>query len=378
MHEADGGTGLASIAYTQVKSICESNLAKGAGQMAAYRDDREIMDSAVLKAALAWLALMLTAFATMAQPPAQDAPTPAAASALVPAPTLEVRQPEGAQYVGKAFEVVYEVSWDGSPTEFVVLPGSIAETKPAKTEKADSEGEKPASTGPEWGSVELVSVESVIRDGRNVLRQLVRVVPRKEGEFKLPEMKIPYISMAEAMAEAQKAAKGEKQPENPDEKPKEEPKKELPTLKPADEVKFTAKIDRRPLVAACAGAGFLLIVVVTVLIWTRRAKRAAPVFQPDTGRSVSREATEALHEAKRKRLDGEYYEFYLSLAKAADLLSQAGGDDNDTRLASLLKARAENVGYGGARPTDDQMDLDHKDVERALERWRERKLVSHA
>lgn len=346
--------------------------------MATYRGDHAIMHGAVLKTALAWLALMLTAFAALAQTQAQDAPTPAAVSSLVPAPTLEVKQPEGTRYVGKAFDVVYEVSWDGSPTEFVVLPGSIAETKPAKTETADSEGEKPAPAGPEWGSVELVSVESVIRDGRNVLRQVVRVVPRKEGEFKLPEMKIPYISMAEAMAEAQKAAKGEKQPENPDEKPKEEPKKELPTLKPAAEVKFAAKMDRRPLIAACIGAGFLLIAVVAVLIGTRRTKKAAPAFQPDTGRSVSREATEALHEAKRKRLDGEYYGFYQSLAKAADLLSQTGGDDNDTRLASLMKARAENVGYGGARPTDDQMDLDHKDVERALERWRERKLVSQA
>jgi hypothetical protein len=319
---------------------------------------------------------MMTAVIAVAQSPGQDASTPAVPPAPVPAPTLEVKQPEGAQYVGKSFEVVFEVSWDGSPTEFVVLPASIVESKPAEVAKKETEGEKPAVTGPEWGSVDLVSCESVIRDGRNVLRQILRVVAQKDGEFTLPEVKIPYISMAEAMAEAQKAAKGEKQPENPDEPPKEEPKKELPTLKSPDPVKFVAKWDRRPAIAAGVGAGLLLVAVVATLIVTRRRKRAMPLFQPDRSLTTSRMATDGLHEAKRKRLDGDYYEFYQSLARAVDLLSQADGDDNDTRLATLLKARAENVGYGGARPTDDQMDLDYKDVERALERWRERKFAS--
>jgi hypothetical protein len=76
----------------------------------------------------------------------------------------------------------------------------------------------------------------------------------------------------------------------------------------------------------------------------------------------------ALHAARRQRLDGKFYEFYLELGRAAAALPSEGRPPG---LAETLKARAQEVGYKGVRPTDDRMDGDVRDVERALTRYKE-------
>jgi hypothetical protein len=77
---------------------------------------------------------------------------------------------------------------------------------------------------------------------------------------------------------------------------------------------------------------------------------------------------EAVRLARVHRQEGDFYKFYLELARAASALPDPGEPPN---LAAALKARAQEAGYKGARPTDDQMDGDLRDLERAVARHKE-------
>jgi hypothetical protein len=77
---------------------------------------------------------------------------------------------------------------------------------------------------------------------------------------------------------------------------------------------------------------------------------------------------EALRCARRRRQEGDFYKFYVELARAAETL-EVGGQQPE--LAATLKERAQETGYRGVRPTDDQMDGDLRDLERAMARHKE-------
>ena len=68
--------------------------------------------------------------------------------------------------------------------------------------------------------------------------------------------------------------------------------------------------------------------------------------------------------ARQRRVAGQYYAFYGALARAAQAAKQDGQE-----LAERLHARAQDVGYTGARPTDDEMDSDLRELERLLSRY---------
>jgi hypothetical protein len=67
-------------------------------------------------------------------------------------------------------------------------------------------------------------------------------------------------------------------------------------------------------------------------------------------------------------LDGHFYEYYLELARAVNALP---AERKPAGLAETLQGRAQAVGYQGVRPTEDEMDGDFRDVERALTRYKE-------
>ena len=75
-----------------------------------------------------------------------------------------------------------------------------------------------------------------------------------------------------------------------------------------------------------------------------------------------------MHSARQHRLDGDFYRFYLDLSRAAEALHATG---EAPELAATFKTRAQEAGYKGARPTDDQMDGDLRDLERAAARHKE-------
>ena len=73
-----------------------------------------------------------------------------------------------------------------------------------------------------------------------------------------------------------------------------------------------------------------------------------------------------VHEARRHRLDGDWYAFYRALGRAmARLRPEADA------LTRRFEARANEVGYGGIRPTDDELDGAMRDAERALTDWKQ-------
>lgn len=65
--------------------------------------------------------------------------------------------------------------------------------------------------------------------------------------------------------------------------------------------------------------------------------------------------------AKRLRIEGDYYGFYRELKRAVEL-----GAPGETDVSSLLETRAQDAGYRGVRPPEDQMDGDVRSVERLL------------
>ena len=65
-------------------------------------------------------------------------------------------------------------------------------------------------------------------------------------------------------------------------------------------------------------------------------------------------------------MDGAYYAFYQELVRAAELLGPRCAGD-----MAALRGRAQDAGYGGARPSDDQIDMDLRSVRRALEEHKE-------
>jgi len=108
-----------------------------------------------------------------------------------------------------------------------------------------------------------------------------------------------------------------------------------------------------------------------LLVWwlARRSRRphAAPAAAPRASGDVAA-IEQALQRARRCRLDGRFYEFYNELAGAAAALPTHGPEPD---LATALRDRAQHAGYTGKRPTDDRMDGDLRDVERALGRCME-------
>jgi hypothetical protein len=96
----------------------------------------------------------------------------------------------------------------------------------------------------------------------------------------------------------------------------------------------------------------------------RKRKRIAP-GDAASPQNFSSAAT-ALSTARQHRCDGRPYECYRELLRAAEHLSS-----KEVGLVNHMKKRIQDVGYKGERPSDDFIDGDFREVERALKRCRE-------
>ena len=102
--------------------------------------------------------------------------------------------------------------------------------------------------------------------------------------------------------------------------------------------------------------------VIFGFVFYRRLRRLS-ADAPASGESSGLDFTEAqrgLHVARQRRLDGDYYGFYVELGCAAGLF--------DSELSSGLNSRAQQIGYRNVEPTQDDLDGDLKKVESALRR----------
>jgi len=251
-------------------------------------------------------------------------------------PELKVTPQEGSAHLNRPFRVVLEVTWQGSPSDYAVLPAEVGAL--------------------DWGSVQLGPMESTTRDGLNLVAQTVEFVPNKTGEFKTPEIKVSYLD-PEATPPAEKAAPETAPPDSG----------ASPSLR-ADPFLILVR-PARTWFWISGGLGASLLLVLAGWWSARRWRRPQPAPRMDSTPAVDVTAIrEALHRAKQHRLDGNFYGCYREMARAAAGLPR---EDNGYCLADRISARAQEVGYRNIRPTDDEIDGAFREIERALTRTKE-------
>lgn len=192
-----------------------------------------------------------------------------------------------------------------------------------------------------WGSLEWRGLQSVPGE---TLPQLELVVTATDpGEVELPSLQLRAVAVADAAGLVGESV-------------------DLggAVVVPTKPITITVSRDLTPYftVGGVALLVALLVVAGVVLFRKSRKQEASGV---DTSLSPSEQAREHVHAARRHRLDGDFYQFYLSLSRAASALNLEQGT-----VAPRLETRAQEVGYKGVRPTEDEMDGALKDIERAL------------
>lgn len=244
-------------------------------------------------------------------------------------PTLERIESGDPAHPGQPHDIVLEMTWPEAPEAYTILPAEFSE--------------------PEWGTMELVRTEGFSRDGQNVVRQIIQVTADEPGEYTVPEIRVSFMN-PEAMTPAETTAEATTPPD----------RSAYPTLRIASFPLSVQPSGRMTWISA--GLGVLLLLAIVCVVVLARRNKAAPESMPEPGVSLDDIQT-TLHVARKHRLDGNYYGFYADLGRAAELIADRGGDGN---LAGVLNAQAQHVGYGGHRPTEDEMDGHFRDVERAL------------
>jgi len=249
-------------------------------------------------------------------------------------PQLDIRIPDGPARPNRPYRLAYEAIWSGDPLAFSVLP---LEMPP-----------------PDWGIIAIVDMSAFVRDGLNVVSQTVEITPKEPGEFEMPELRVAYLHPG-ATPPAENAAPQTAPPDSG----------APPSLR-AEPFTITVRPARTFWISGGLGVPLFIL-----LCWwfLRRSRRIQPAQDTPTAASLDAASVEqALQRARRCRLDGRFYEFYNELAHAAAALSPSGPGGE---LAAMLEQRAQHVGYTAERPTDDRMNGDLRDVERALARRQE-------
>lgn len=239
-------------------------------------------------------------------------------SAASAAPVLSLVAPPEKPYVGRTLVLQAIVSWEGAAGDFVIGPASF-----------DS---------PDWADASLSSSEGYVSEGKNYYVQRIGLSPGKAGDFTFSGLSVPVMSPGEL-------ASG---------------KPAVPALTLTAEPLSISVAEQSNLPAAIViGVGISIAAVIALTFWILyrlRQRKLAGGAVP-----VQDERAAALHAARRHQLDGEYYEFYRALARAA---AACVGDGSAQALSRKLEQRAQDVGYRGVVPTHEELSGDLKDVER--------------
>jgi hypothetical protein len=268
-------------------------------------------------------------------------------AAAFAAPELNVVKPEKPAHPGHAYRILCEVSWSGDASEYSISP---AEADPI-----------------DWGTVALTEMKAFVRKdaegSKNIVSQIIEITPNKFGDFKTPAIRIAYFT-PEATPPAESAAPQAAAPVTvpPD-------SSASPSLR-ADPFDFTVYPDRSSIWFFGGLGASLFLVVLCGFFFMRSRKGLVPLdaARAKQGESILSKIEAARKRASARRLEGDFYQYYLELAAAASELPESGETPD---LASTLRTRAQEVGYKGARPTEDQMDGDARELERAVARYKE-------
>ena len=244
-------------------------------------------------------------------------------------PELTVTPGPQSVNVGEAFRVSCEVVWSGAPDAYTVLP---AEIDPV-----------------DWGTVTLLPSKAYVRDGQNVVEQTVAFVAGQPGEYQTPAILIPYLRPEDVQ-----------KPEKPD-TPMHLSAPDAPPKLRADPLPLLVQPHTTPawLFGVLGALSFCAIGLAAWRLWPRRHTSPSPADGAPTIDTTA--IRQLLESAKRQRIEGDFYGAYRDLAAAAQSLKT-----RDSELAARLSSRADEVGYRGIRPTDDEMDGDLRAIERVL------------
>jgi hypothetical protein len=214
-------------------------------------------------------------------------------------------------YDGVPFILEYTLRWTGEADDYQVAPLTLAPF--------------------DWGNARLLDMRASGAGSEHWVVQLVEVLANAPGNVEFPALAIRLAPKSEVSA---------------------------PLILHAEPVTVSVRPDHRLYWGGGLLAGLALIVVAVWVFW-RRKQGVADTIAP----TPEQKAQAALHLARRSRLDGRFYEFYLALAEAAKAMA---GREATEDLETALRRHAQAVGYQGIRPSDDEMDSALRDVERLL------------
>jgi len=255
----------------------------------------------------------------------------AAAFAADP-PQLTIEAPREAPMVGQPFAYSVQVRWPGPQDAFVVYPEDAAPL--------------------DWGTARWTQGIAQHAGNESRLDYTLEVTPTASGDFDGPLVSITYYDQSARPApESNTAEAASAMP----------PTMTLSAEAPVIRVREDLGPLYRKLFLALGALG---VVIAGVSLWVGLRRRAAP---PTETLSPWATQEEALHNARRHRLDGDYYKHYLELVRVAEF---AGGAV-EVEFAEKFRRKAQETGYQGRRPADDELEGDLKDLERALARLKE-------
>lgn len=236
--------------------------------------------------------------------------------------------------MNRPYTVTYQVTWSGEPSDYAILPPQLVPV--------------------DWASVSVESAEAFVQDGKNVVRQRLTIIPRKSGEHRLPEVRIAYL-----------APNTIQEPPKTPGSPATDPAPSDPPSLRADPSQVLVSPDRT--LAWLFGGLFFVCTTLVVAILVRHWGKRRVVLPGQQSPAPDLSAAQAdLQRAKKHRLDGRFYEYYAELTRAAEKLLPQHAE-----VLTGLKARTQDVGYRGIRPTDSEMDSDYREIERVLNRFME-------
>jgi hypothetical protein len=222
---------------------------------------------------------------------------------------------------GNAAQLNYAVSWDKT-TPLAVLAPELPDIA--------------------WGTASVTQTGAVTAGDTSTVELTVSVTATEPGNYEWPALRVPYVALEG------EAAPG---PLN------------TTTVQRLDAaavpLRFAAPW-RWSLIWSVAALALGAAAAAVAAPWWRGRVQASRASQADVGEAASA----LLHEARRHRLDGDFYAYYKALTRAAALTGAA-------KLAARLEERTQSAGYRGIRPIDDDMDGDLRAVEQTLAGRRE-------
>lgn len=256
-----------------------------------------------------------------------------AARAQVSSPVLGVEVDPGRPRVNTPLRVTYEVSWSGEAAAYAVTPSDAQSVV--------------------WGASELVETRSGVRGDAFFVANTVEFIPAETGKFEIPPFEVAYFDPA-TLAGDEDAAETEQQ----------DPVSALDkSVLLAEAIPISIGRELVPMLRS----GTLLALVAgfcavgAVLGYRRRRTLASAAGA--VGHVIPQTAQGAINLARQYRLDARFYEFYRELARGAELLAPSVAA---RRLREKLESDAQNVGYRGAKPTEDDMEGALRDLEQVM------------